>query len=122
MVRVSDAELEVLKVIWNKEEVTSNVIIEEVKKFKWSANTVRTLIRRLQDKGAIQAIEKEGKAYIYKAVFQKEKYRMEETKRLLKKLYHNSASELIWQFCEAGDLTVEELKKLINLREKNDKT
>lgn len=121
MVKVSDAELEVLKVIWDKKEVTSNVIIKEVEKFHWSANTVRTLIRRLQAKGAIQVIEKEGKAYIYKPVFRKEKYRKEASKRLLEQLYNNSASELIWQFCEAGDLNVQQLEKIIKSIEEREK-
>lgn len=121
MVKVSDAELEVLKVIWDKKEVTSNVIIKEVEKFHWSANTVRTLIRRLQAKGAIRVIEKEGKAYIYKPVFKKEKYRKEASKRLLEQLYHNSASELIWQFCEAGDVTVQQLEKIIKSIEEREK-
>ena len=121
MVKVSDAELEVLKVIWDKKEVTSNVIIKEVEKFNWSANTVRTLIRRLQAKGAIRVIEKEGKAYIYKPVFRKEKYRKEASKRLLEQLYNNSASELIWQFCEAGDLNVQQLEKIIKSIEEREK-
>ena len=42
MTKVSDAELEILKVIWDKKEVTSSVIIKEVEKFHWSDNTVRT--------------------------------------------------------------------------------
>ncbi len=57
MTKVSDVELEILKVIWDKEEVTSSVIIQEVEKFHWSDNTVRTLIRRLQAKGAIKRSE-----------------------------------------------------------------
>ena len=121
MTKVSDAELEILKVIWDKEEVTSSVIIKEVEKFHWSDNTVRTLIRRLQAKGAIKAIETDGKAFLYRPIFKKEKYRKEVIEKLLEQLYHNSVSELIWQFCEVGDVKVQELERMITYIEEKEK-
>lgn len=118
MVKISDAELEVLKVIWKKEETTSNEIIKEVESFNWSSNTVRTLIRRLEKKGAIQSIKKDGKSYIYKPVYDKEEYRVQVTKGLLKKLYNNSAKEMLLTFCQAGDLTAKDLDEIVQQIEK----
>ena len=64
MKKISDAELEVLKVIWDKNIVTSLDIIYELRRYNWSNNTVRTLIKRLYQKGAIEILKKEGKRYI----------------------------------------------------------
>ncbi len=47
MKRISNAELEVMKIIWKEKAVKSKKIIEQVKDFNWNDNTVRTLINRL---------------------------------------------------------------------------
>jgi len=63
MIKISDAELEVMKVIWNRGKATSVEIIEDLteqQKTNWSYNTIRTLIKRLLVKGAIEIIKKEA--------------------------------------------------------------
>jgi len=118
MTKVSDAELEVLNVIWDKKEVTSDVVIKEVAQFKWSPNTVRTLIKRLLNKGAIKC-KKEGKIYVYMPVYNQDEYRAQESKRLLKKLYNNSAKEMILRLYEAGDLTNKDIEEVLKSRKSN---
>lgn len=100
MSRISDAELEVLKVIWDKGEATSNEIIKELKDFSWNSNTIRTLIKRLYTKGAIEISQKKGKAYSYRAIINEEKYKNEMTLDLLKKFYNNSITEFVLEYCE----------------------
>lgn len=113
MVKVSDAELEVLNVIWDKKETTSDVIIKEVKEFNWSPNTVRTLIKRLMDKGAIEA-KKEGKHYLYTPIYDREEYKKQEAKKLLEKLYNGSAKEMVMHLYKAGDISYKDLESIIN--------
>ena len=87
MKKISDAELEVLKVIWDKNIVTSLDIIYELRRYNWSNNTVRTLIKRLLEKEAIEVIGKKNKAYYYKAKIDKEKYKYLRTQNLLNKIF-----------------------------------
>lgn len=61
MKKISDSELEVLKVIWNKKNASSLEIINELSEFNWNKNTIRTLIKRLLEKDAIEITEKERK-------------------------------------------------------------
>ena len=65
MKKISDAELEVLKIIWKKEKVNSLDIINELEEFNWNNNTVRTLIKRLLEKEAIEVIGQKNKVYYY---------------------------------------------------------
>ena len=54
--KITDAELEVLKVLWLREPLTANQIVEEVSKQKdWNAKTIRTLIHRCEEKQAVTA-------------------------------------------------------------------
>ena len=46
MIKISDAELEVMKVIWDKEKATSVEIIGGLPDVTWNYNTIRKLIKR----------------------------------------------------------------------------
>ena len=64
---ISDAEWEVMRIIWTLDEVKSSEIIDQLsEKMSWTESTIKTLIRRLVDKGLVK-IKKEGRAYIYSA-------------------------------------------------------
>ena len=95
MKKISDAELEVLKIIWKKEKVISLDIINELEEFNWNNNTVRTLIKRLLEKEAIEIIEKNGKSFTYVAKIKEEEYKFEKTKNLLNQLYDGDINKLI---------------------------
>lgn len=56
MVKISDAELEVMKVIWEHGQTTSVEIIDDLKNLQnvtWNFNTIRTLIKRLDRKSVV---------------------------------------------------------------------
>lgn len=65
---VSDAEWEVLRVLWTLDSATSREVSEHFKQIKnWEPATTKTLISRLVKKGFVTA-DKEDKAYIYRPV------------------------------------------------------
>ena len=74
MIKISDAELEVMQVFWGKKEANSFDVIEALKDKNWSDNTVRTLIKRLQAKKAITIVKQEGKVYYYKSLINENEY------------------------------------------------
>ncbi len=57
MIKISDAELEIMQILWQKGKATSFDIIEKVNQ-DWNESTIRTLINRLQTKGAIEVVSK----------------------------------------------------------------
>ena len=95
MLKISNAELEVLKVFWEQNAVTSNDIVDALKDYPWSSNTIRTLIKRLLKKGAIEITGKVGKSYTYKVTLDEGKFKSEMTLDLLKKFYDGSLNKFI---------------------------
>ena len=87
MKNISNAELEVMNVIWEKEQATSYEIIYELKPKKWNDNTIRTLINRLIHKKIIGICKKEGKMYTYTPLIQKREYQDYMYKKYLKFLF-----------------------------------
>ncbi len=112
MKNISEAELEVMNVIWQKEEITSPEIIKALHWKKWNHNTIRTLINRLLAKGAIEIVKKEKRICIYKAILQKQEYNLIAFKKLLKTLYHNSITEFVEEFYKNSFLSKDELEKI----------
>ena len=95
MKRISDAELEIMKIIWKEKEVKSKKIIEQVKDFNWNDNTVRTLINRLIQKKAVGISEKNGKEYTFIPLIDEEKYKLEATKKFLGTFFNGSVLEFL---------------------------
>ena len=95
MKKISEAELEVLKVIWNKKVATSMDIIKELNDYSWTVNTIRTLIKRLYEKQAIQIVGKKGKVYYYKAQVSEEDYKYFKITQLLNKLFDGKIENLL---------------------------
>ena len=69
---ISNAEWEIMRVVWTKEETTSSQILEILEqKTDWTASTVKTLLKRLVDKGYL-ATQKSGKSFLYSTLVSEE--------------------------------------------------
>lgn len=113
MVKISDAELEVMKVIWREKEVTSLDIIEKLKYCNWNNNTIRTLINRLIGKRAVGISKKEGKTYTYVPLIKENEYRIKQSKKFVKQFYGGSFNDMILNFIDSDEISQDELQVLM---------
>lgn len=113
MVKISDAEMEVMKVIWDKQEVTSLEIIKELENQNWNQNTIRTLISRLISKKAVGISKKEGKTYTYVPLVKEGEYKVKKIKNLFHQLYHGSFNEMVLNFVDSTEMSKSDLKDLM---------
>ena len=68
MMQISDAEWQVMKIIWMQGEQTSTDLIRVLaERFDWSKSTIQTLLARLVEKECLTR-KKEGKFFIYSAL------------------------------------------------------
>ena len=66
--QISDAEWQVMKIVWMQGEQTSTDLIRVLAaRFDWSKSTVQTLLARLVEKECLTR-KKEGKSFIYSAL------------------------------------------------------
>lgn len=111
-ISISDAELEIMKVIWKaKGKVTSIDIGEAVADKGWKKTTIATFLARLVEKGAIEH-EKQGKLYFYTPQITEKEYRKTQTKNLIKHLYNGSVRDFALSFFEEQKLSEEDIKEL----------
>lgn len=109
---ISEAELEIMDVIWDEGKPISAYDIRQRlnEKRKWERTTVLTLIRRLVDKGFLNQEKRE--VYYYSTNLKREEYRREETKQFVERMYQGSSKDLIATLFEEKSLTKEDLAQL----------
>lgn len=110
--KISDAELEILEVLWAAGEAlnANEIRIRLNEKKDWERTTVLTLIRRLLDKGVIAQEKRE--VYYYAPCVERNSYVKEETKSFLNKFFKGSAKNLAAALIEDEDLSREDIEEL----------
>ncbi|MTI56620.1 CopY/TcrY family copper transport repressor [Geosporobacter ferrireducens] len=115
--KISDAEWEVMKIIWRGNRITSEeIIISLSEKMDWSAPTVKTFINRLHKKGVI-GFEKSGRNYIYYPLVSEKDCIRTERKSFVEKVYDGAVSMLFSNFIEEEPLSDQEIERLQKLLE-----
>lgn len=117
--KISDAEWEIMKIIWKKPNCTAMYIIEQLKDSKeWKPKTIKTLIRRLVDKNII-GYEQYGREYKYYSLVNEEECRKTESVSFLQKVYSGSLKAMVLNFIEEDNLSkedIQDLKSILNER------
>ena len=110
--KISEAELEVMKILWREGKPVSftDIRIELQSVKEWKKSTVNTLIRRLADKKMINA-EKRNITY-YTANITQGEYARAEEQALIDKLYKGSAKKFVAALFRNGTLCEDDLDEL----------
>ncbi|MCW3490471.1 BlaI/MecI/CopY family transcriptional regulator [Dethiobacter alkaliphilus] len=119
--QISDAELEVMKVLWELEQATSSQIVERLSEdTDWKPKTIQTLITRLAAKGAVAAEKTESKAYLYTPLISEDEYKSYANHSFLQKMYDGSVKMMLTTFVKEQKISkaeIESLKKLLDEEE-----
>ena len=112
--KITDAELEVMEVLWQGGDLTLAQVKEGVTARKgWSGDTVKTLLRRLLEKGAVGQ-EKRG-VYHYRPLVSRAELGDYKTRTLIEKLYDGKARDLVAALVERRQLDREDVAELRDL-------
>lgn len=111
--KISDAELEVMRILWREKQAVSfsDIRTELSDTVGWEKSTIATLLRRLQKKGAISIQEKE--IHYYAPNITKEDYIMFRKRSLIDKLYDGSTKNFVAALCQNGELTEADIESVI---------
>ncbi len=114
--RISDAEWSVMEVVWEHAPQTANEIVDTLlPRTDWNPKTIKTLINRLVNKGAL-TFEKAGRTYLYSPAVPRPAMEQRLVGGLIRGAFRGSAERLVLRALESGETTREELdaiKKLI---------
>jgi len=110
--RITDAEYAVMEVLWDRPRQTAAEVCEDVCATRdWSLATVKTLLSRLVQKGALAA-EPDGRRYLYTPLIAREDYVGGESRRLVDRLFGGRAASLVAHLAETEALTEDDLAEI----------
>jgi BlaI family penicillinase repressor len=110
--RISEAEWEVMKIVWKKAPCMANEIIETLSAgVRWEPATIKTLLNRLIGKGVLR-FEKSGRSYIYSPAYTEQECRGAEADSFLHRVFDGALSPMISHFVQSRRLTQKELDSL----------
>ena len=114
---LSPANLEIMKVVWEKGEVTVNEVFEIInsrRRHKLRRTTIQVQMKRLEAYGWLTHRE-EGRTYHYSAVKERQTTRKDILDDIKNRVFGGSRAELVRCLLEDEDVTAEEARELRRL-------
>lgn len=106
-----------MEVLWLTSPVsTEDVVAVLQKKHDWQESTIKTLLNRLLNKGAISA-EREGRRYLYAPILQRGQWLSIESEGMLDRLFGGRIAPFVAHFSKHRKLTKQDLAELKRLIE-----
>ena len=112
MEKITDSELEVMKVLWaSRAPLPLSSIRSELQKLmNWEAATIKTLLSRLVTKSAVLQEKKE--VFYYSPLVNEEEYNVWAARRLITRLYKGKASSLVAALLHTDGITKDDIDEL----------
>lgn len=119
--QISEAEFEVMKIVWKYAPISTNEITEKLTQTKsWSPKTIQTLIKRLVNKGAL-SYEKQSRVFIYTPLVRESEYISQESSSFLKRFYNGDITAMLSAYIENDKLSESEINNLRSILSKSSK-
>ncbi|WP_394267449.1 BlaI/MecI/CopY family transcriptional regulator [Anaerotignum sp.] len=110
--QISEAEYEVMKIIWQYAPINTNEITDKLLQCTdWSPKTIHTLIKRLTGKGAI-TYEKQSRIFVYTPLIQEQDYLKQESDSFLNRYFNGNLSAMVSAYLEDDKLSKEDIEEL----------
>ncbi|HKP86783.1 MAG TPA: BlaI/MecI/CopY family transcriptional regulator [Blastocatellia bacterium] len=111
-VKLTKFELEIMHALWELGSASVREIQERLPEKKRPAyTTVQTIVRRLEDKGAVRKMKKVGNAFVFEPVVTRKSAHFRLVNELLD-FFGGSARPLMAHLAEAGKLSLEDVREL----------
>ena len=119
--QISEAEYEVMKIVWKHAPINTNEITEKLlQSTNWSPKTIQTLIKRLVTKGAL-TYEKQSRVFFYTPLVKESEYICQESNFFLNRYYDGDITAMLSAYIENDKLTEPEIETLRSLLSKRGK-
>jgi BlaI family penicillinase repressor len=120
-VRITPAEWEVMAVVWERAPTAASTIAQLLEEKKqWTLATVRTLLRRLVAKGALEQRE-DGKRFLYTPRVSMAECVRWESESFLDRVLGRTPAATILHLVRKADLSgqdIQELRRILREKEK----
>lgn len=124
MKSISEAEWSIMQVLWDTPGITLKEIAAALDGRGWSYTTIRTMVSRLSEKGAIIADKTIPNNFRYRAALPETECKAQEAKSFLSRVFEGSAYAMFAALAGGSKLTkteADELRALIDSMDERSK-
>ncbi len=119
--QISEAEYEVMKIVWKRSPISTNEITDILTQTTaWRPKTIQTLIKRLVTKGVL-SYEKEGRVFVYTPLVRESDYIRQESNSFLDRFYDGDITSMLSAYLDSNRLSESEIDTLRSLLSKKAK-
>lgn len=110
--QISEAEYEVMKVIWKYSPISTNEVTNILTKATdWNPKTIHTLLKRLVTKEAI-TYEKQSRLFVYTPLIDQNEYLQQQSHSFLKRFFNGNVSHMMTSFLDSENISDDDIKEL----------
>ena len=110
---ISESEWTVMEALWESAPQTASEVTKALRPtMNWAENTVRTLLTRLVEKGALKTSENASGTRTFLPAVKREACVRAESQSFLERVFGGAAKPLLVHFAQNSKLTAEEVREL----------
>ena len=122
--QISDAEWEVMKVVWDHGPLTAGDVVRQLSELRssagggagelaWAPRTIKTLLSRLVKKRAVEVkTSPDGKKFLYRARVSREECVRQESRSFISRVFDGSVAPALLHFLQGARLSRDDIQKL----------
>jgi len=115
---LTEAELELMAILWKRGEGTVNDVIEQLAKGRAQAYTTISTILRILEQKEFLTTRKEGRGHVYIPRVKKEDYESRTVRDVVDRVFEGAPVALARQLLQTSELSGDELAELRRMIEK----
>jgi BlaI family transcriptional regulator, penicillinase repressor len=117
---ISESEWAIMEALWDRSPQTASEVAKALlPTMGWADNTVRTLLTRLVDKGALKTKESTSGPRMFSPAVKREQCVQAESESFMERVFRGAAKPLLIHFASNAKLTPEEVRELKKLLDQN---
>lgn len=114
-VRLGDLQLKIMKLLWEKGELTVAEVHRELSREKvFAYTTIATMLRKMEARGLVKH-RLEGRSFVYRAAVQEQSVSRRMAGDLLDRLFEGSLADMVSHLLTTREVSREELARLERL-------
>jgi BlaI family transcriptional regulator, penicillinase repressor len=113
--KISAAELDVMRIVWDTPGVAASEVNDRLVNGRdWSHRTVKTLLARLVEKGALRT-EADGRRFLYFALIDENAFKADAAGKFVDQVFAGRASSLVAYLSGTRGLSADDIAELEKL-------
>lgn len=115
---ITEAEWTLMEALWERSPQTASEVAKSLQPSTgWAVNTVRTMLARLVEKGALVPGENEAGVRVFSPAWERDAMVLAESESFLKRVFQGAAQPLLVHFASRSNLSpteIDQLKQLLD--------